>query len=259
MKKILLALAAVPLLFLFIWTAFPASSMQSIIEDSLTGANITGEVRGLKKGLFYTVSIDSVVLKNSGEELISFESIRSRINPFGLITMRLDASVSGRTALGEILGGAILTKTGLQARLDYKGIDMRELRFLRRTGIRGTGTISGRLLLTDGRGRAEFATTNAVFEPADFSGVTVPMNFFDAVAGALSIEGSAIEVASVALTGKDIYARLKGVIRNGVPDLTMELMPGRSFAENPLFIAQLDKYKVSPGYYVIPVRGNFSL
>jgi type II secretion system protein N len=216
-------------------------------------------VRGLKKGFFYTVTIDSVVLKNSGEELVSFDNIHSRINPFGLIRMRLDASVSGTIGSGKISGSAILTKTKLQARLDYKEIDMREIPFLKRTGIRGAGTISGRFLLTDDKGHAEFATSNAAFEPADFSGVKVPMNFFDAVAGSLSIEGSVIEVISVALTGKDIYARLKGVIRNGITDLTMELMPGRSFLENPLFVMQLARYKVSPGYYVIPVRGNFSL
>jgi hypothetical protein len=34
----------------------------------------------------------------------------------------------------------------------------------------------------------------------------------------------------------------------------MELMPGMSFIENPLFLAGLEKYKISPGYYVIPVK-----
>jgi len=41
-------------------------------------------------------------------------------------------------------------------------------------------------------------------------------------------------------------------------DLNMELMPGRSFIENPLFNMEMDRYRVSPGYYVIPVRGNLS-
>lgn len=259
MKKALLALAAVPFLFLFFWMAFPAASIQSIIEDSLSDSTITGEVRGLKKGLFYTITVESVALKNSGEELVAFENIRSRINPFGLIRMRLDVSVSGGTGSGTILGNAILSRTRLQAKLDFQGVEMKEMQFLRRTGIHGAGTISGRLLLTGDKGQAEFATSNAVFEPADFSGIKVPMNFFDRVTGSLSIEGSAIEVTSITLNGNDIYARLKGLIRNGGADLTMELMPGGSFLENPLFSIQLDRYKVSPGYYVIPVNGKFTL
>jgi hypothetical protein len=38
----------------------------------------------------------------------------------------------------------------------------------------------------------------------------------------------------------------------------MELMPDKSFIENPLFINAVEKYKVSPGYYVIPVKRTYS-
>jgi hypothetical protein len=34
----------------------------------------------------------------------------------------------------------------------------------------------------------------------------------------------------------------------------MEFMPGRSYAENPLLLAGLRPYKISSGYYVIPVK-----
>jgi hypothetical protein len=40
--------------------------------------------------------------------------------------------------------------------------------------------------------------------------------------------------------------------------MTMEVMPGKSFLENPFFLAELERYKISPGYYRIPVRGNLS-
>jgi hypothetical protein len=35
----------------------------------------------------------------------------------------------------------------------------------------------------------------------------------------------------------------------------MEVMPQKLFLENPLFLSQVDGYRVSPGYYVIPVKG----
>ncbi len=259
MKKILLAFVAVPVVFWFMWMAFPALSIQSMIEDSAGDGKITIEVQGLKKGFFYTVSVDKVALKSSGEELVSFNNIHSRINPFGLIRMQVDASMNGTTGSGKISGSAILAKNRLQAKIDYKEVDMREMPFLKHAGIRGSGTISGRFLMTDDKGRVDFVTRNATFEPADFSGIKVPMHFFKEVTGSLAIEGNVIKVVSVSLAGKDIYARLKGVIKNHVADLTMELMPDRSFLENPLFLMEVGRYQVSPGYYVIPVRGNFSL
>ena len=259
MKKILIAFAAIPAIFWFIWMAFPATAIQSMIEHSVDGGSIAIEVRGLKKGFFYSLDIDRVALKRLGVDVASFDKIQSRINPFGLLRMRLDASMNGTMGSGKISGNAIFAKNELQARFDYKDVDMREMPFLEQTGIRGTGTISGRFLMADDKGSLEFVTRNAAFEPADFSGVKVPMNIFNDVTGSLAIEGNVIEVVSIFLVGKDIYARLKGVIKNSSTDLAMELMPGRSFLENPLFLMEVGRYQVSPGYYVIPVRGKFSL
>ena len=259
MKKILLAVAAVPIVFWSIWMAFPASSIQSIVEDYVRGANLTMEVQGLKKGFFYAVSVDKVTLKSSGEELVSFNNIRSRLNLIGLIRMQLDVSMDGEAGSGKIVGNAILKKSGLQTIFDYKAVDVGEMPFLKRGGIQGTGTLSGRFFVTDDKGHIEFVTRSAHFEPVVFSGIKVPMNFFDDVTGSLVIGRNVIEVVSVYLDGKDIRARLKGVIKNSVMDLNMELMPGRSFLENPLFNMEMDRYRVSPGYYLIPVRGNLSL
>ena len=259
MKKILIAFASVPVVFWFIWMAFPATSMESIIEGSAGDGKIAIEVQRLKKGFFYALSIDKVAVKSSGKEIVSFYNIHSRINPISLFRMQLDASMNGTTGSGKISGNAILAKDRVQANLDYKDVDMQEMPILKHAGIRGTGTISGRFLMADGKGRVEFVMRNAIFEPADFSGINVPMNFFKEVTGSLAIEGNVLEVVSVSLRGKDIYARLKGPIKNHVADLTMELMPSGSFLENPLFLMEVGRYQVSPGYYIIPIRGNFSL
>lgn len=259
MKKILLAFAAVLIIFWFIWMAFPAATIQSIIEDSFGEGNIAIEIQGLKKGYFYTLSIDKATLRSSRDELFSFNNLRGRIKPFGLMRMRLEASMEGSAGLGKISGSVILAKKRLRAKLDYADVEIREAPFLQSAGIRGTGTISGRLIVTDDKGRVEFVMKNAAFEPMDFSGVKVPMNLFNEVTGALAIEGNVFEVISVSLTGKDIYARLKGSIKNKVADLRMELMPGASYLENPFFVSQVERYKASPGYYVIPVKGGFTL
>ena len=259
MKKILLAVAGIPVVFWLIWMTFPASSIQSMLEDSVRGANLTMEVHGLKKGFFYALNVDSATLKSSGEELVSFSNIRCRIKPLGLIRMQLDVSLDGEAGSGKIAGNSVLKKNGSQTIFDYKAVDLGEMPFLKRGGIQGTGTLSGRFFVSDDKGHIEFATRGAHFEPMVVSGIRVPMNFFNDVTGSLVIGRNAIEVVSVYLAGKDVYARLKGFIKNSVMDLNMELMPGRSFLENPLFNMEMDRYRVSPGYYVIPVRGNLSL
>jgi hypothetical protein len=87
-----------------------------------------------------------------------------------------------------------------------------------------------------------------------FSGITVPLNFFNSVRGVLEVKGDTIHISSLALEGKDIYARIRGEISNNVMDISMEIMPERSFLNNPLFINAMEQYKVSPGYYVIHIR-----
>jgi hypothetical protein len=87
----------------------------------------------------------------------------------------------------------------------------------------------------------------------------VPLNLFQSISGSIDVRENVMHITSISLEGKDVNARLKGNIKANTMDLTMELMPGRSFIENPLFLNEFDRYKVSPGYYVIPVRGDLSL
>jgi hypothetical protein len=140
--------------------------------------------------------------------------------------------------------------------LDVKKANISDMPLLKRIGIKGTGTLSGKFTAINDTGHVEFITKDSRFEPAFFSGMKVPLNFFHSIRGSMDIKGNTIYVVSIALEGKDIYARLKGVIKDRVLDLTMDLMPGISFLENPLILYDLEKYKVSPGYYVIPVKGN---
>lgn len=254
MKKILIALTAIPVIFLGIWIAVPETSIQSIIENSISSNKFRLEVKGLKKGLFYNLSVDNLTLKSSGEQLVSLTNIHSRVNPLSLIMFRLNLFFDGGIGGGNISGRINRIKNKIQIGLDIKKADISDIPLFKLIGIQGTGTISGRFTMTDDTGHVEFVAKDSSFEPAVFSGVRVPLNFFHSIRGSVDIKGDIINIVSVALEGKDIYARLKGVIKDAVMELYMELMPGTSFIENPLFLAGLEKYKISPGYYVIPVK-----
>ncbi len=256
MKKILYVLIASPVIFWGIWLIFPKASIQSSIEDSINSDKLRLEVKGLKKGLFYNLTVDRLTLRSSGEEQVSLNNIYGRINPLSFIMLRLNLSLDGAIGGGNISGLINLTSNKVRIELDVKRADISEIPLFKLVGIEGTGIISGRFTMSDDTGHVEFVTEDASFEPAIFSGITVPLNFFHSVRGSFDIKGNIINVVSVALEGRDIYARLKGIIRDTAMDLDMELMPGRSFIENPLFVYGLEKYKVSPGYYLIPVKGK---
>ena len=256
LKKVLIALVAVVTIVWGIWISFPVTAMQSIIEDSVHNQKFTLTVEGLKKGIFYRLHADSIVLKNSGAGLISLNAIHGTINPLSLITSRMDLSLDGRVGEGHFSGDAILSRNMITVNIVFMQANLRDMQFLEVAGIRGTGDVSGKFTLTDQKGHLEFLVNNAGIDPAVFAGVTVPLNFFNTIKGSVDIEGNTVDLASVSLEGRDIFARLKGVIKDNVMDLHMEVMPPKSFLENPLFLSQVDRYQVSPGYYVIPVKGN---
>ena len=260
MKKILIALISIAIIFLGIWFVVPANSVQYIIEESNTDKKFSIDVSGLKKGLFYNVNIERVTLKSSGEELISFSNIHGHINPLNLVMLRLSLTVDGNMGGGNIAGDITIAKNRTRLRLDFKKADINGMPLFNKfVKVQGTGTVSGRYIMIDDSGHLEFVTKDASFEPSMFSGIKIPLNLFNGITGSIDIKGNIVNIVSVSLEGEDIYARLKGVIKDAVMDLTMEVMPGKSYAENPIFLGELQKYRVSTGYYMIPIKGKFFL
>lgn len=256
MKKVLIALIAVPVILLLLWMTFPVSSIQSIMERSVNGTDLVIEVKELRKGLFYTLYADHVILNRFGKELISLRDVHGRINPLSFIVLRIDVAVAGVIGSGEISGDIKLAKDRSYAKIFFREAKINEVQILQHAGIRGKGTLSGKFIMTGEYGHVEFGTKDASFEPADFSGIKVPLNLFNNVTGSVDIKGNVVDIVSFSLEGRDIFARLRGIIRDNVMDLSMELMPGKSLVENPLFLFEMGRYEVAPGYYVIPVQGN---
>ena len=254
-KKVLIALVAVVTVIWGIWIAFPVTAIQSIIENSLHNQEYTLTVEGLKKSMFYRLYADRIVLKATGGELISLHAIHGTINPLSFVALRMDLSMDGRIGAGHFSGDAILSKNMITVNIDFMQASLMDMQILKIAGIRGTGDVSGKFTMTDQKGHLEFLVDDAGIEPAVFAGVTVPLNFFNTVKGSVDIEGNTFDLASVSLEGQHVFARLSGVIKDNVMDLRMEVMPQKSFLENPLFLSQVDRYQVSPGYYVIPVKG----
>lgn len=255
MKKILLLLVALVILVWGMWIAVPVTAMESMIEDFGRNQNVMLDVEGLHKGFFYRLYADRIVLKRAASDLIILSSVHATINPFYLAMMRMECSVNGRLGEGSFSGNASLRKNTIAIYTGFGEARVADIPVLATAGIKGKGTISGNITVNDLKGRLQFFVNDAALEPMIIQGVPAPLNFFRTVHGSLDVDGGTVTISSVSLEGPDISARLKGIISDGVMDLHMEVMPEKSLLENPLFLSEVDRYQVSPGYYVIPIKG----
>jgi type II secretion system protein N len=229
--------------------------MESMIEDSGQNRGIVIDVEGLQKGFFYRLYADKISLKSAAAELIALHSVYATISPLYLPMLRMDLSGYGRFGEGSFSGDASLSKNMVMVDLDFRGARVADMPFLTMAGIRGNGTISGHFTVADQTGHVQFLVKDAELEPMIFQGVPAPLNYFRTIKGSVNIDGNTIHLASVSLEGPDILARLKGIIKDRSMDLMLEVMPQKLLLENPLFLSQVDRYQVSPGYYMIPMKG----
>jgi type II secretion system protein N len=259
-KKLpVIVLVAIPVLSWMIWIVFPETAIRTAIEDSVAGSQFVIEAQGLKKGLFYAVDIDALALQGRRGELVSVKNIRAHINPLFVPLFQLRLTGSGAIGNGNISGNLNLLKGKIKGDVNFQKVGFGDLYFLKAAGLNVNGTLSGSLTIDEDGAHAEFDSKDAVFEETEFSGVRAPLNIFHMFNGAIDLHGNFIEIVSLAFQGEDIHARLKGDIRENVIDISMELMPGKSFMENPFMLAGLEGYKISPGYYIIPLKGNLLL
>jgi type II secretion system protein N len=170
--------------------------------------------------------------------------------------MRLTLTFHGDISGGKITGEVNLLKEKNHMNVGIDNANVNGIPLFEVMGLSGKGTLSGEFRLKDGTGDLKFSLKDAQFESTSFSGVIIPVNLFQSATGAMTIDGDLVRIGSLSLQGNGIYARVKGNIRNNVMDLIIELMQDSSFTDKSSILFLLENYKVSPGYYVIPVKGS---
>lgn len=270
MKKAVLFIAGVLLFVVGLWLiAIPAGLIQGLIEDSRGRSDLYLKAEGLEKGLFYSIHIEKVLLKRKGFEdpLMVFDDVHAGIDVASLL--RLSPAIEFGCLLnrGRVLGDIKLTNRNyLRVRVD--GISIDGIPFFELIGIRGKGSLSGDFRLKDKAGEMRFSVNgmklrSTVFPPKDlgkFLGVSlsgsvpVPLDLFDGIKGEISINNGITDVKSFSMEGSGVYARVKGDIREGKMNMKMEVMTDSSFKSEYLLEMMLRQYRVSPGYYLIPLR-----
>jgi len=257
MKRFLIGVCFLVIFIPGVWfIAIPDSLIIGMLENSIRSDGLRVETEGFRKGLFLNFAIERVSLKKGGNSLFSIEDITGRVSLLSLLLLRLDMSFGGNIGKGKVSGDIDTIWRDNRISLHIDEVDIEGIPFLGLVGVRGSGMFSGDFRVKGNKGELKFLIKDARFKSISFSGVPVPMGMFHSAKGMMVINKGIIDVRSFTLEGKDIYARLKGNVRDGNLDMRMEVMPDPSSVYKTFLSIQLGRYNVSPGYYVIPISGE---
>jgi len=252
-RNILYFSISIPVFIILIWLfAVPGSLIQERIEEAISSGgrgNITASMTGFKKGLFFSVSAESLDLKMDKVPALKITGLTARLDPQYLIKMQFAFEVKGKIGSGEMRG---LLKFPSEGEIKIERAELDEIPYLGHIGIQSSSYITADISIKDRDARLAFTIPELAIEKA---AILIPfMDSFHKAQGVLSITGDEVKVDSVSLEGEKGYARLKGDITNRVMNLSLEVMPymNRLNATEAMLIG---KFFVSPGYFVIPVKG----
>jgi len=274
-KKALIIISCLFLLAVGFWSiVLPEQFVINLIENSFDSERLYLKPEGFKKGFLYSFRAEKIVLMKRGDSqekeprtqgysvsetpVLTFDHLRGRINLLSLLRLSprldFDCTVSG----GPVRGDVALTGTG-RTRIDGTDIQLQGIPLFEQIGVHGDGNLSVTFTQGSGKGEIRFSLNNARLKATSFGGIFVPLDLFHMVKGALVLNGGTLSTQSFGIYGSGVYARLAGNITDGDLNMKLELMMDSTFTSAPAFQSLLEQYKVSPGYYVIPVKTRVAL
>jgi type II secretion system protein N len=260
-KKIAVLIVVLCLIIAGAWLiVLPEGLMKDVAERSIRSDVIYLRTDGFKKGLFYNFSARRILLKKRGSGvddalLLELHNVKGRLDFASVFGLRPRLDFSCMMDGGEVTGEVGLTGKGVTT-INAGGIHLKEIPFLEPFGIRGEGILSGSFVEKDNKGILKISLIKANFSNSTMMGVFLPLEVFHEVRGAATIADGTLEVQSLAMSGDGVYGRVKGSMSGGNVDMSLELMTEPSFKMETLLEAMLARYRVSPGYYVFPLKGE---
>ena len=254
LRNPLFLIISIPVFILLLWLiALPDSVIKTTIENSISNngrLNINPSIKGLRKGLLFTVYADSLELKIDKKTALIITDISGRINPLYLLKKLVAFSIRGKIGTGNIKGFFKLPESGS---LKIDKAEFSSIPYLASAGLQGKGLISARLNFKNNIIDAVFEIPDADIHSSTMA-IPMPISSFRKIQGALQLQGNTIKITSISLDSDKGYARIKGEVINGTMDLGLELMPSAGKLE-PIESILISKYQISPGYYIIPIKG----
>ena len=253
-RYIIYTIIVIAISMVMVWFfAIPDDLIRLKIEETLSGlenSKIRVSVEDLSKGLFFSVHANSIQLEIKDKPAFRITEVRGRINPLFIIKKQLAFSIKGLMGSGSVSG---LFRFPGGGSLRVENADLNSIPYLKSLGIKSNGYISAHIKVID-------STAKVVFEIPDLSiqeyneTASPILSTFHRTQGVMTIVNDNIQVNSLGLEGEKGYARVKGEVRGGNMNLTLELMPSAGEV-TPVELTLIGRYQKSPGYYVIPIKG----
>lgn len=259
MKKFGFIILFISIVIVGFWLiAVPESYIVDRIKTSLMEYNMTVETEDLRKGLFYNLKADRVIMKNYAPDdslrtLLILDNMRAKLDILSLLTVHPQLDFDCTVNNGRVSGSMRLPERKTVS-LDGSGISIDNLPVMDMLNIQGDGTLSFRMVLIRGEGDVQFSVDNLRIRNAGFVNTVLPTDLFHAIKGAARVNNNRIDIQSVAINGNGIYARAKGMLQERTLNMDMEIMLDASFQPESLIRTMLAQYRISPGYYRIPIR-----
>lgn len=260
MVKFGLALAALLLLFVVgVWSiAIPEATILTLIGNSLSDSPLDIECDGFRKSLLFGFSADKITIKKDSRPLVVITGFSGQAALSALARLQLPFTFSGTIGGGSLQGTAELLRKSREVTITVTEAEMAMVPFFELAGLKGSGRVSGTLLLQNSKGGVKFDLKEMRVPQAAFGNISVPLNYFQSAQGALELDGGSAKVNSFTMEGPGIYARVKGDITGGRLALTLEIMPEKAFADKNPVMLLLERYKTSPGMYSVPLTNNLN-
>jgi type II secretion system protein N len=252
-RVVLYIIIGIPVLLILFWLiAVPNDLIQERIENAVEhsgGNNMSLSVEGLGKGIFFTLHADSLDLKVEDKPAVKITDFTGSYSPRYLSGGQLGFVIKGKMGTGDVHG---IVKLPLEGTIQIDRAELNAIPYLTQFGIDINGSITSDIHIINDDVKVVFEVPDLNID--DSASVIPLLNTFNRLQGALSVKGNTIHVDSISLEGDKGYARLKGIITNNVMHLDLELMPDEDKL-NTMESMLIGKYTVSPGYYVVPIKG----
>lgn len=233
--------------------AVPEGMISDLIINSVKSDKVSIKPEGIKKGIFFTLNIGRIEVKKKDEtSLLIIENVQIKPDLMSLIKLTPELPFTGQMHSGIIEGVYGIKENSLALR--GKDIKLEEIPSLKIINIEGEGSLSFKLEIIKGQGDIILNVRDARLKTTILpGGYILPLNWFHDIKGVLAIGNQTTEIKSFTLEGDGVYARVKGNLTDNAIDLRMEVMPEASF-KKPSLLMLIESFKVSPGYYVIPIN-----
>jgi len=253
-RHIIYTAVSIPFFLILIWFfAIPEHLIKEQVEGVIAKSgnrNLSLDIRQLRKGIFFSLNAESLLLKLDNKDALEITDFHARFAPGYLTDGDVAFKIKGKVGRGDLEGIISLPAKGKIA-IDSAALDA--IPYITRFITDINGHLSSDIYIKDTTVKTEFKIPDLNIQ--DSALTIIPLiNTFRKMQGAITFKGTNINIESLSLEGEKGYARLKGHIANGLMDLLLELMPATDRL-NAMESMLIGKYIVSPGYYVVPIKG----